>query len=204
MTRAPRLAASGRRLLALLAGAWLLGAASSGPVGAETGPDPDAASEGTGVSVSPRVAVDIGGASVVLVVANGKLHAFVDRLEDNAPVADAQVTVARDGAAPLTLGRATAGLFVAPFQIAGRARDLLTITLDSPEGAGRRTATLVYEQPKAATEAAAASLGGNAIVIALASGLLGAAIAVLIMIGVQLQRRPAGRHIERQGAGGRG
>ena len=202
MTGATRRTMSGWRLLA--SAAWLLAAAASSPVGAESGPDPDAVGQSADVTASPRVAVEIGGASVVLVFANDRLHAFVDRLEDNAPVVDAQVTVTRDDAPPLTLAKAATGLFVAPLQASGRSQDVLTIALDSADGTGKRTATLVYERPKAATGAAALNLSASVVAVAVIFGLLGAAIAVLVMIAFQPQRRPAPRGVERQGAGGLG
>ena len=40
---------------------------------------------------TPRTAITIGGASVVLVATKDKIYAFVDRIEDNAPIEDAQL-----------------------------------------------------------------------------------------------------------------
>src|SRR5262245_20498719 len=47
---------------------------------------------------APRTTLQIGDASIVLIAANDQLYAFVDRVEDNAPVIDADLTIASSDA----------------------------------------------------------------------------------------------------------
>jgi hypothetical protein len=143
---------------------------------------------------SPRAAVEIGSVSVVLVFANGKLNAFVDRLEDNAPVHEAEVTVRRGGSSALSLAKVADGLFVAPYDPSGRSRDAFSIALRSPEGNGEQAAELVYAT--AVAEAVAPPPGFTATPL-LWSG-LGAAAALLAVAALQLlrswrPRKPAGK-----------
>lgn len=44
-------------------------------------------------SPAPRTVVTIGGVSVVLVVANDRVHVFLDRLADNSPVVEAGLSI---------------------------------------------------------------------------------------------------------------
>ena len=77
----------------LLAGAPALADSTGGgwqPPGGEDG-------------AAPRTTVVIGGVSIVLIAANGKLLAFLDRLADNAPVKEAELVVAPTGGQPLAL-----------------------------------------------------------------------------------------------------
>ena len=94
---------------------------------------------------SPRTAVEIGGASVVLVAANDKIYAFIDRLEDNAPVADAALSVDLADGSSLKLTRVSDGLFVAPFNRAGHMQDAFMVSLVSPDGTGDGAAEIGYD-----------------------------------------------------------
>jgi hypothetical protein len=120
---------------------------------------------------TPRTAITIGGASVVLVAPmdkpvtskdklmaamglpppTGKLYVFVDRLDNNAPVADAKIEIdTADGdtipmqRAPMTLNKATDGLFVGPLNRAGRQQDAFMVTLESSVGSGQQEAEITY------------------------------------------------------------
>ncbi len=145
---------------------------------------------------SPRSVVEIGGASVVLVAANDRIFAFVDRLEDNAPVDNAALSLALvDGAglklAQLSPQRVAEGLFVAPFSHAGHHQDAFLVSLASPAGSGDATAYIAYgseaaqDIPPAGTE-----LGGRA-AIALVAGAIGAAVAASAMLLMRNRRRRA-------------
>jgi hypothetical protein len=94
---------------------------------------------------SPRAAVEIGGASVVLLSANDKIYAFVDRLEDNAPVTDSALSVDLADGSTLALSRVTDGLYVAPFNRAGHMQDAFMISLVSPDGTGDGAAEIAYD-----------------------------------------------------------
>ena len=179
--------------------AWLAMAAGAASAGT-TGPDPDAAGGAVDDAslASPRAVVEIGGASVVLVFAHGRLNAFVDRLEDNAPIAEAKVTVQRGAGAPLVLGKVATGLFVSPFDPANRASDELTVTLASSDGSGSASATLRYAAAEPTTAAPSAP-GSASLAEKLAIGLLAAAVAGLLVVLVVRRRR----HPDRRQTAGR-
>jgi hypothetical protein len=141
---------------------------------------------------APRTTVVIGGVSIVLIAADGKLLAFIDRLADNAPLGDAELVVAPDGGPPLPLAKAADGLLVAPFDRGRRSRDSFRVELRSPEGSGQRAAELVYDtlppRPEASPRPGLASMLGVAV---LSSG-VGAAVALLATLSYRiLRRRPA-------------
>lgn len=77
---------------------------------------------------SPRGAVEIGGTSVVLVAANNKIYAFIDRLEDNAPVSDAALSIDLANGSGLKLLHVSGGQFVAAFSHAGHMQDAFIIS----------------------------------------------------------------------------
>ncbi len=93
----------------------------------------------------PRTSVEIGGVSVVLVAAIGKLYAFVDRLDDNAPVVGARLAVSLANGVSLKLSRLADGLFVAPFNRIGHTLDFFLISLASPDGSGDMPAEIGYD-----------------------------------------------------------
>lgn len=175
--------------LVSLAG-WLLAGlllAAGSPAGAAAPP------------ASPRAVVEIGGASVVLVAANDRLYAFVDRLDDNAPVGEAVLSVGlaeASGAdlAGLALRRVGDGLFVAPFSHAGRGRDAFNVSLASPAGSGDARAEIVYGIEAApAPPPASGEVRGKALV-ALAAGAAGAALASAALLLMRRRRaHPAPR-----------
>jgi hypothetical protein len=145
---------------------------------------------------SPRVTVVIGGVSVVLVAADGKMIAFVDRIADNAPASDAELVVTPIGGKPLPLSRAGDGLLVAPFDPAGRYRDSFSIAVRSADGTGQRAAELVYRAgpataPLALAQAPARARIATLLGVALLSSALGAGVALLATLWYRMLRRPA-------------
>ena len=141
------------------------------------------------VGAAPRANVVIGGVSVVLIAANGKLLAFVDRLADNAPAGDAELTITPIGGQPLPLERAANGMMVAPFEPGNRARDSFAIAVRSADGTGQRAVELTYRAEPAAPPPARSGLATLLGVAALSSA-LGAAVALLATLWYRLLRRP--------------
>src|SRR5262249_57168972 len=81
-----------------------------------------------------------------------------------------------------------AGLFVAPFDPAGRTADDLTILLESTAGTGRSSATLRYAATEPAASTPAPDNGAASIAEKLAYGLLGAALAGLLILVLRRRR----------------
>jgi hypothetical protein len=149
-----------------------------------------AAPAGAGEAVikpPPRTVVEIGGTSVVLVAANDKIYAFVDRLEDNAPVTNAALSVVLADGSRLELSRVSGGQFVAPFRRSGHLQDGFVISLVSPDGTGDEAAVIVYEDPPLlAAPAVHFDLRNSA--IALVGGPIGA------LVGTSFLRSLPARH----------
>jgi hypothetical protein len=142
---------------------------------------------------APRATVVIGGVSVVLIAANGKLLAFADRIADNAPASDAELTVTPVGRTPLPLVKAADGLLVAPFDPGSRGRESFSVALRSAEGTGQRAAELVYAAEPAAAAPPPRSRIATLLGVAMLSSALGAAVALLATLWYRmLRRRPAG------------
>jgi hypothetical protein len=121
---------------------WLLLALSlvlTGPV---------RANDDDGAPVAPRAAVEIQGVGVVLIVTNGKLHAFVDRVADNVPLDNAGLIVALAEGRPLSLTRVSSGLFIAPYDPGGRRKDSFLVSVAGPDGAGDAMAEISFVPPK--------------------------------------------------------
>jgi hypothetical protein len=189
----------------MLAGALALGAA--GQLRAESGPDPDSGSDDDKTAAAaPRAAVEIEGFSVVLIAANNRLYAYIDRLDDNKPADDAQVAVLLAGQDPLSLTKAASGLYVAPFERGNLKRAGFAVSLEAGEAKGYATTEIVFSD---GSPAAAPADSGNRLLttgIALAAALIGAA-ATLLAVRIKLpapQREPAapqtqdwGRRIQR-------
>lgn len=184
MTNTKHLFCRGWRLCAPVAFIAALAAMPPAPVRADDGGDND------GPKAAPRSVVKIGGVSVVLIAANDRLYAFLDRLSDNAPASDARLTVTPAASAPaakLDMKRATVGLFVAPFDRTGHLRDAFTVSVRSAAGSGQETAELVYDDLPRPVEKATSGLE---VFIALVAGALGAAVALAIVWFRQSRRRP--------------
>jgi hypothetical protein len=139
---------------------------------------------------APRTSVIIGDASVVLVATNDQLYAFVDRVSDNAPLPDAELTVeTADGVAiPMTRSRMATlgpieGLLVGPLKRPGRMQDAFMVTLKSAAGSGDAPAEITYSDvvsERTATPNPATGTGTK-IAVAIVSGAIGAAATMLVM-----------------------
>ena len=140
---------------------------------------------------APRTAIQIGDASVVLVAANDHLYAFVDCIDDNAPVADAELGVVSADGTTLEMHRATAGLFAAQFNRTGHMHDAFMVSLRSAVGTGEAPAQLAYDDLPDASGKSTATSFTTKLAIALASGGVGAIGALLLMLWVRGERRRA-------------
>lgn len=140
-------------------------------------------------NVAPRTTVRIGGISVVLISDSGKLHAFLDRLEDNAPAEDAQLTIVTTDGKPVAMTRASNGLFVAPFDPAGRVRDSFIVSVTAPEGSGDTTAEIAYPAPPGSELSTTDGGLRDKILIALAAAGLG-----VVLGSVAVRRWSQRRH----------
>lgn len=139
---------------------------------------------------APRTTLQIGGASIVLIAANDHLYAFVDRVEDNAPVRDAELGIDSADGTALTISRASEGLFVAPFNRAGHMHDAFMVSLRSPEATGDAPAEIAYDDLPAAESGDGRSTIVSKLSIALVSGGIGAIGAALFLLWLR-GRRPA-------------
>lgn len=141
---------------------------------------------------APRTAIEIGGASVVLISANDRLYAFIDRLEDNAPVEDGTLAVTTAEGNDIAMQKASGGLFVGPLKRAGRLRDAFLVSLKSAEGTGEQQAEIVYDDVKSEPAAAAPADTRSKIWIAVVAGLIG-----LFAGGMAMRWLSARRHLLR-------
>jgi hypothetical protein len=123
---------------------------------------------------SPRSAIEIGGASVVVVTANDHLYVFIDRIEDNVAVANADLRVAVAGGAPLQMDKAADGLFVTPFIRGRQMRDVFMVTLRSQAGSGDAPVQIAYDDQPNATGGEPGTAFGTKLTIALVAGGIGA------------------------------
>lgn len=145
---------------------------------------------------TPRTAITIGGASVVLVATKDKIYAFVDRIEDNAPIEDAQLELdTAEGTsinmhrAPITMNKATAGLFVGPFNRAGRQQDAFMVTLHSSAGDGQEPAEITYTDiPDRNAMPAPQSVEAKLAMVAVSGG-IGVVSAIMFMLWLRGGRR---------------
>ena len=142
---------------------------------------------------APRAAVDIGGVSVVLIVANGKLVAFLDRIEDNAPVAKAALDVLLPDGTQIAVEPKAEGFFAAPYDRAGRVRDAFLLSLRSADGSGEALAEIKYDDDAAAKPAA------PGIDLRTKLGIAAAAAAVGALLGGMAARRWGGGRLARRG-----
>jgi hypothetical protein len=148
---------------------------------------------------APRTAITIGGASVVLIATTDKLYAFVDRIEDNTPVEDSEVEIdTSDGdsitmnKAPISMNKATAGMFVGPISRKGHMQDAFMVTLHSSVGDGQEPAEITYTDAIPSPSIMAVQSKGAQLAVALVSGGIGAIATVMIMLWLRGGRkRPA-------------
>jgi len=157
---------------------------------------------------APRTAITIGGASVVLVSSGDKLYAFIDRLEDNTPVEDAEISIdTSEGAsitmhkAPVTMNRATAGMFVGTLDRKGHSQDAFMVSLKSSAGTGDAPAEITYDDiPDSAAAPAAATISSK-VAVALVSGGIGAIASVIFMLWWRRGERRGARRGTSVGSG---
>jgi hypothetical protein len=145
---------------------------------------------------APRTAIQIGGASIVLIAANNHLYAFVDRTEDNVPVMGAELDVDSADGTSLEISKASEGLFVAPFNRAGHMHDAFMVSLRSPEATGEAPAEIAYDDlPDNAASGAGSGLAAK-VAIALVAGGIGAIASALFMLWLRGRRkRPTTRPV---------
>jgi hypothetical protein len=175
-----RLITNWRRVVLGLAATAMLVLSAPGGLRAESGPDAGT-DDDNGPAPSPRAAVKIEGVSVVLMSVNDKLHAFVDRVEDNQPDESAEIVVTPDGGEPLKMSVEGKGWFVAPFERGGLKKASFRVSIESESGRGQGNAEIVYDddKPKAAPKPGLSP--GMLAAVALFSALVGTGFAVLMM-----------------------
>lgn len=143
---------------------------------------PAHAADGDENQAAPRSVVEIGGVSLVLIAANGKLHVFVDRLEDNAPAASVRLAVTTAEGRPVGLTEASTGLFVGPFDTAERKRDSFLVSVAGPDGTGDAMTEIIYGVDDKLMAAGGDGLRDK-VLIAIVAGLIG------VVLGTMLVRR---------------
>lgn len=146
-----------------------------------------AADQGDGEPASPRAVVDIGGVSVVLIAAQGRLHAYVDRIADNAPSTDSRITITTADGRSVAMAPASEGLFVGPFDPGVRKRDTFLVSVTGPDATGEGLTEIIF-----ASDSAIAAHAGDGmrdkLLIAVVSGLIGLVLGTMLM-----RRRSVGR-----------
>lgn len=146
-----------------------------------------AADQADGEPASPRAVVDIGGVSVVLIAAQGRLHAYVDRIADNAPSTDSRITVTTADGRSVAMAPASDGLFVGPFDPGARRRDSFLVSVTGPDATGEALTEIIFA-PDGAVSADAAGGPRDKVLIAMVSGLIGLVLGTMLM-----RRRVVGR-----------
>lgn len=133
---------------------------------------------------------------MVLIGTSDKLYAFVDRIEDNAPVEDAEleITTPRGSSialtrAPITMSEATAGLFVGPLNREGHLQDTFVVSLRSATGSGEATAELFYDEVPVTAAVAPVAGHESKLAVAVVSASIGAIGAMLVMLWLRGTRR---------------
>jgi hypothetical protein len=145
-------------------------------------PSPARADGDDGPKAAPRSVIEIGQVSVVLIAAKERLFAFIDRLEDNLPEAQAELALTTGDGTALALNEAATGLFTAPFKHDGHGYDTFLVALKSADGTGSATAKIVYEEG-AATEGASEKSGFAAkLAIAIVAGGIGMLFGMMLLL----------------------
>lgn len=93
---------------------------------------------------SPRVSAAVGPVGVVVVAANHKMYAFLDRLSDNAPVAGGTVTI-KAGKHELTLKETAPGVYRSGAFEPTVGHTPLTVSIKTTLASGQMVADLVVE-----------------------------------------------------------
>lgn len=171
-----------RRVILGLAAMAMVVLSAPGGLRAESGPAPDGGTDDdNGPATSPRTAVKIEGVSVVLTSVNGKLHAFVDRIEDNQPDESAEIVVTPQGGQPLKMSVEGKGWFVAPFEHGTLKKANFQVSIESENGRGQANAEIVYDDDKPGAAPKPGLSGVMLATIALLAALVGAGMAALMM-----------------------
>lgn len=141
---------------------------------------------------SPRAAITVGGANVVMLAADDRLRAFVDRVADNAPVADAALSITMADGPRLNLLRVSDGDFVAAFSHVGHAQDTFLVSLASPDGNGAGAVELRYrDEGRVTSPSDLFDLRGSA-GIAVVTSAIGAVSGAFVVLQMTTRRRRAG------------
>lgn len=144
-----------------------------------------------GALAAPRAAVEIQGVGVVLIATNGKLHAFVDRVADNAPLDDAGLFIVLAESRPLSLTRVSPGLFIAPYDPGARRKDHFLISIGGPDGVGDAMAEIGFASTRELPGQGAADDPSTRLQLMVASGVMGLIIGTLGMRWWLLDRAQA-------------
>jgi hypothetical protein len=137
----------------------------------------------------PRVGIEIGGLQVVLISADDKLYAFVDRQADNMPAVDAELDIATADGSQLELTKAGEGWFVAPFNRTGHMQDAFMVSVRTRDGASEHPAELAYND----LPTSSADAGHRNLPVALAASGLGVALMTALAVCMRSWRRHRAR-----------
>ena len=152
------------------------------PLARADGDSPDA-------KPAPRTTAEVDGVSIVLISTGGKMTAFVDRAEDNAPVLDAELNLQTADGKKIELTQVSKGLFVGPFDRTGRMRDAFFISIRSADGTGDAMAEIRYDDLPAGDEAASPHEMRYRIAIALVSAAIGAILGSAALLWLRGRRQ---------------
>lgn len=162
------------KILKHLLPAALLSVALVVPVSAHEGHDHGAPAPVPAVlpNAPPTLESDGSDVQLVALLVDGGLTLFIDRLADNSPVTQAEVTLSADGAAPVTATPAADGTYRAPAPWAARPGDhALNLTVMGEGVADLLVGTLTVPTPTA--PAAASGAGASGLWFALGAFILG-------------------------------
>ncbi|WP_431855947.1 hypothetical protein [Azospirillum sp.] len=117
----------------------------------------------------PRVALTLDNASVVVIAAHKKLYAFLDGLDDNAPVRGATVQIAT-ARTTLPLQEISPGIYVSGAFLPPAVRTPLTVSVALAGTTARGAADLVLSEVPDSGSAGSSRLGLKLFILALAAG----------------------------------
>src|SRR5439155_2342138 len=101
---------------------------------------PNALANEGALTPAPRTTIQMDDVSIVLIAANDHLYAFVDRVDDNAPVINAELDINSADGTALEMTRTSEGLFVAPFNRARYMHDACMALFRSPDATAQARA----------------------------------------------------------------
>ncbi|PWC45918.1 hypothetical protein [Azospirillum sp. TSO22-1] len=117
----------------------------------------------------PRVALTLDNASVVVIAAHKKLYAFLDGLDDNAPVRGAAVQIAT-ARTTLPLQEISPGIYVSGPYLPPAVRTPLTVSVALDGKTARGAADLVLSEVPDPGTAGSSRLGLRLFILALVAG----------------------------------